>query len=287
VAGHPTHWTARAAATVVSLLAVVGVAGLDVASVSPIRLGTLYVLPVLAAQAWGLPSAGLLTAVASAAADVAVSWALGVHALATSAVLGTMWLSVNLACVQLVRLLQKDRARHRHLATVDFVTGLYNRRGFSELTEAEIKRSARHGRPLGLLYLDVNDFKRINDHYGHDVGDAVLVMIADLLRSSVRREDIVARMGGDEFAILLPETDHEGCTAVATSIKARLNRLPLHPQSGRIERTAGQAARKAAARHSLRVSIGLVSSQHPFPDLTHLLQMADQAMYEDKNRLDS
>jgi diguanylate cyclase (GGDEF)-like protein len=197
-----------------------------------------------------------------------VSWSRGVHQVGLLVVLGILRLTVYLVCVWLVRSLQQDRERLHLLATADVATGLHNRRGFNELTDAEIKRSLRHGRALSLLYLDVDDFKNINDRYGHSVGDAVLTMIADLLRSAVRAEDVIARIGGDEFAILLPETDHEGAAAVAANITTRL-RLATPPDP-------------ILKEHPLTVSIGQVSGHHQIPDLAQFVRLADEDMYRHK-----
>jgi diguanylate cyclase (GGDEF)-like protein len=93
------------------------------------------------------------------------------------------------------------------LATHDALTDLYNRRHFSEVMDKEIARALRHGRPLTLCMVDVDLFKPVNDRYGHNAGDTVLRRIAALIRADVRHEDVAARIGGEEFAILLPECD--------------------------------------------------------------------------------
>ncbi len=102
-------------------------------------------------------------------------------------------------------------------ATRDPLTGVYNRRYFTEVIAQETSRSKRHGRPIGFLMIDVNRFKQINDHLGHVVGDNVLREVGILLQNSVRGEDFVIRYGGDEFLIVLPETDGE-----TSAIEARI-----------------------------------------------------------------
>ena len=91
-------------------------------------------------------------------------------------------------------------------AMLDPLTGAANRRGFERALEVELERSARRGHPCALVIVDLDDFKLVNDRHGHGVGDEVLVMLAERLRDSVRSADTVARLGGEEFALLLPET---------------------------------------------------------------------------------
>jgi len=104
-----------------------------------------------------------------------------------------------------------DLVRHgealERLATTDALTGLYNRRHFLVLAEAEWSRFHRYYRPLTLLMIDVDRFKSVNDQFGHDVGDKAIALIAAIFREGWRGPDVVARLGGDEFAVLLPESD--------------------------------------------------------------------------------
>jgi diguanylate cyclase (GGDEF)-like protein len=120
---------------------------------------------------------------------------------------------------QLEALLEKERA----LSRLDPLTGLANRRAFYEILEAEKQRCSRYQRPFSLAYIDLDNFKRVNDTRGHSVGDFVLTTVADLIRSNMRATDTVARLGGDEFAILLPETDPNGTKQVLTKLHQRLN----------------------------------------------------------------
>ena len=105
------------------------------------------------------------------------------------------------------------------LMTYDGLTGVHNKRYFHEILEREASRCKRYGRTLALAVFDVDRFKSINDNYGHIAGDAVLRQLASLVRVNIRREDIFARVGGEEFAIILPET--EGSEAAAVSDKIR------------------------------------------------------------------
>jgi diguanylate cyclase (GGDEF)-like protein len=104
--------------------------------------------------------------------------------------------------------------REKELARTDMLTGLANRRAFYEALQAERARTARYGRPMTLVYLDLDNFKRVNDTLGHAVGDDLLACVADLLRRTLRASDTVGRLGGDEFALLLPETTAQAAEAL-------------------------------------------------------------------------
>src|SRR5690606_2216381 len=101
------------------------------------------------------------------------------------------------------------------LATHDALTELANRRHFIELVDKEIARSQRHDRPMALAMVDLDHFKRINDEHGHIGGDSVLRQFSEILRRLVRADDIAARIGGEEFAVVLPESDAEAAREFA------------------------------------------------------------------------
>ncbi len=115
--------------------------------------------------------------------------------------------------------LQKANEKLRELATRDGLTGLHNHRHFQEVMVNEIGRSVRYKKPLTLLLLDIDHFKRVNDEYGHPAGDKVLVTVSDIMRGAVRESDLVARYGGEEFSILLPETNLNGGTILAERLR--------------------------------------------------------------------
>lgn len=150
------------------------------------------------------------------------------------------------------------------LATLDPLTGLSNRRHFLELFGRELQRAQRHRRPLSLLIVDLDHFKDINDSHGHVVGDGVLEQVASALQSAARGEAIAARIGGEEFAIALPEHDLEASAAVAESLRAAIAALPL--QLGEVVRT-------------VTVSIGVAAWRPGMSRVGDMLGAADQALY--------
>ncbi|HYW14671.1 MAG TPA: diguanylate cyclase [Allosphingosinicella sp.] len=123
-------------------------------------------------------------------------------------------------------------AELQRIATTDVLTGLWNRRHLLERLEAETGRSRRTGRPLCLAILDVDHFKRVNDLHGHPVGDEVLRVLACAIKDAVRLSDVVGRMGGEEFAILMPETDRAQARLVCERLGEMVARTPVRLPSG-------------------------------------------------------
>jgi diguanylate cyclase (GGDEF)-like protein/PAS domain S-box-containing protein len=149
------------------------------------------------------------------------------------------------------------------LALVDDLTGLHNRRAFLLLADQAAKESLRANRPVIAVFVDVDHLKAINDAFGHTAGDQALRLVADALRASCRSSDIVARLSGDEFAILLAE---------ATELDGIERRIRRHV-----------TAAAATVDHPLSVSVGIaISPAGADCDLTELLARADSAMYADK-----
>lgn len=158
--------------------------------------------------------------------------------------------------------------RLQEQAQKDYLTGLANRRHFMDQGETELNRAKRYAKPLSLFMIDIDYFKKINDTYGHKMGDQVLQKLSSTMRELLRSVDIIGRIGGEEFAVLLPETGlHEACEVA--------------------ERLRDSVARTSVVREhgmpiSFTVSIGVSTLQEPDMNLDVLLNLADQALYHAK-----
>jgi diguanylate cyclase (GGDEF)-like protein len=169
--------------------------------------------------------------------------------------------------LQLSYELQQAYARVREQAHTDELTGLANRRAFVEIGTASSDQARRYHRPLALLLIDVDHFKRINDTYGHAVGDAALRAAAGALRQAARRADTAGRLGGEEFALLLPETTLTQAVVVAERIRRDVAAITVPHGNTPIRFTC---------------SIGVAEQTPAVNDLDALLRSADEAMYEAK-----
>src|SRR5262249_3254383 len=123
--------------------------------------------------------------------------------------------------------LERERAlrsaeAYAHTAAIDPVSGVFNRRYFHVRLEEELQRSRRHDIPVALLMIDIDDFKAINDSFGHLAGDTVLKDVAENLRRSIRMFDVCARFGGEEFAIIMPGSGSDSAQQIAERIRARI-----------------------------------------------------------------
>ena len=171
---------------------------------------------------------------------------------------------------------QKAQAQLLELATTDSLTGLHNRRYFMESASQELDRARRYQTPLSLLLLDADHFKSVNDRYGHPVGDQALQALAIIGRRVLREVDLFARIGGEEFAILLPQTDHAAARNVAERLRQAIIDQPIATEDGPLR---------------LTVSLGLTSLGSAPADLDELLRRADVALYQAKqngrNRVES
>ena len=155
----------------------------------------------------------------------------------------------------------------REQALTDHKTGLLNSRGIDQPARAEFARARRLGRPLSVLLCDVDDLREINNRHGHLEGDAALAVVAAAFRAELRAYDLCARFGGDEFLVVLPETDEEEAVTVARRIQAWLEENPLPTSEGML---------------AVGISIGVGSMHDDDPEIGTMLARADAAMYAEK-----
>jgi diguanylate cyclase (GGDEF)-like protein len=167
--------------------------------------------------------------------------------------------------VYLVTELQKSRKEEQLAARTDYITGAVNARYFNELLQMEISRIRRYPHPITLVYVDVDNFKLVNDLFGHKIGDAVLRFIAAELKSQLRITDTVARLGGDEFVLLLPSTRQPEARLVVSKVYANL-----------MEKVRQKS-------WPVTFSMGAVSCEFSPYSAEQLVNMADELMYEVKN----
>ena len=268
VAGRSWRTTFSVTWTVASTFAVGLVALLDTGVNSPILL-LLYLPLVYAALMFTFRSAllcGLSTLVA-----VGVVAGVDRHFAAaegwTVTLLGTLAGAAALSVAAVVNRSHIERHEERllaqlaELAGTDELTGCAMRRVLRQHAEAEIERSLRTGNPLSFLMIDVDQFKLVNDKFGHVVGDRVLASIGKILTDSVRPFDVASRLGGDEFALLLPETDIPGAVEVAERIFRALALLVEVP---------------------VTLSVGVSSLDRSMPTMERLFDEADSALYQVK-----
>ncbi|MUM77264.1 PAS domain S-box protein [Pseudodesulfovibrio sp. F-1] len=179
--------------------------------------------------------------------------------------LGGAWYAV--ATIRDITERKTTEARLRELATTDSLTGLYNRRRFMELAEREFVRSRRYQGALTMLMMDIDHFKRVNDTHGHDVGDEVLRELAHISRVTLREPDVLGRLGGEEFGVLLPETDAAAALEVAERLRRAIEDASMVTAAGEMRIT---------------VSIGAAASDADADSVATLLKRADVALYAAK-----
>ncbi len=168
-----------------------------------------------------------------------------------------------------IRELEQSRVRLAELANTDPLTKLKNRRSFQEHGAHHLAMARRYKTDLSLLLLDIDFFKNINDRHGHQTGDEVLIQVADLLAEQVRVVDIVARIGGEEFAVLLPATNRLGAAVLAERIRAAIEQSEF-PADGKVL--------------AVTVSVGIASlGAEPVDSVDELLAIADKRLYLAKN----
>ena len=245
------------------LLLTLAIYAANVITPGPVKLGLFYLVPVLYVT-W---NEGALWGVVYTAVGMVLR--MRVEMMQVGSSLSVVMLNqVSFGVVAGITIfafqhIRRNESLLRDLATHDQLTRVLNARAFAERLGDELRRVARYHRPLALLYLDLDDFKVVNDTHGHQTGDAVLRLVAEAIRHAVRQADVVGRMGGDEFAVLMPETGSalatQAADRLATGLRSVLNGSP-----------------------AVTASIGVVSPITQEADTDAIMRRADQAMYEAK-----
>ena len=171
------------------------------------------------------------------------------------------FLVVNLT----VSSLRVSLEREREMARTDYLTQVANSRYFAEIASREIRRAGRYQHPFTVAYLDIDDFKSVNDRWGHSTGDELLALVAETITNNIRATDSIARLGGDEFALLLPETGYDAASVVMQKVQ--------------------QSLQSAMGRKGWPVtfSIGVVTFRTPPDSVDGMIRVADAFMYSVKH----
>ena len=259
--GSPLLWT-------ITGLAVIGLLGfLDYLTGNEITLSLFYLIPIVLVTWAGGHKTGLFMSFISSLILLGAEIAAGqTYSNPLFYFLNTLVRALfYIVVVYLVAELQKARREEQQAARTDFVTGAVNARYFNELLQMEISRIRRYPHPITLVYMDVDNFKLVNDLFGHRIGDEVLRCIASELKSQLRITDTVARLGGDEFVMLLPSTRQPEARVVISKVYTNLSE-------------------KMRQRNwPVTFSMGAVTCEFSPYSAEQLVNMADELMYEVKN----
>ncbi len=225
-----------------------------------------YAVPVFVAAWYAGRGAGVLACVASGLSWFVVAHVTSEHYPSPLVAYWNAFVRVSFIFIlaHLVAAFRRSLRQERELARTDYLTGAFNGRSFAEAAEAEVQRARRHGHPFSVAFMDVDDFKLVNDRLGHSAGDRLLMLVSDTLRENVRAVDVVARLGGDEFAVLMPETD------------VRSSEMMLR----RVRRELLEAARRKG--WPVTFSAGLITWVEPPESVDEMLRAADELMYSAK-----
>ena len=257
----PLFWT------VVGIMSIGFLGALDYLTGNEFTFSLFYLAPILLVTWKANLRAGQFLSVLSALTLLVVQLAAGLnYSHPIFYFLNTLVRAViYLILTNLVDKLKKAQEREQSAARTDFVTGMANRRYFYELLETEIERIRRYPHPITVVYMDMDNFKQVNDLFGHKMGDEVLRFIACELKSRLRKTDIIARLGGDEFALLLPSALLPEAKVVISKVRTNL------------------AEEMRQRNWPVTFSMGAVVCISPPHSVEQIIDMADGLMYEVKN----
>lgn len=260
------HRFPEGAPTVIGTLMITTIAVLDWVTGPAVSLSLLYALAAGAVTWLGTTRHGRLIS------SLAAAESLGAHVLADGALaISAVWnsltrLGVLLVITSLVAALRSSLVEQRNRAMIDPLTGALNRRSFNLIGERERLRAGRMGSPLSLAYFDLDDFKSVNDRLGHEAGDRLLRVFAASVRAGVRGTDVLCRIGGDEFVLMLPDTDARQAVVVVDRVRSIL----------------AECCRSEAV--PVTASVGITTYRFPPSTVAAMVAGADGLMYRAKSR---
>lgn len=207
------------------LLLVLLIGGIDYLISADVSLSIFYLIPICLTTWYAGEAAGIWISIASSLAWFIANEVLGQSPHTHPGI--PYWdaavrFGFYLVTTYLLSELRSSRNREQKLARTDSITGIANKRLFYELTNLEIQRATRYGHPITLAFIDIDNFKNINDRLGNKIGDKLLQEVAQTIHGNIRGTDIIARLGGDEFALLLPGTGYEPSQIVIERVQKQL-----------------------------------------------------------------
>jgi diguanylate cyclase (GGDEF)-like protein len=248
----------------IALVSLVGMA--DYLSGNKINVSLFYLVPIVLVT-WAVnQTTGLFLSILSALSWLAAE-STGITDTNLSVYFWNTFIHAGffITVTYLVAKLQKARREERRAARTDFISGAVNARYFNELLQMEIDRIRRYPHPITVVYIDIDNFKLVNDLFGHSMGDEVLRCIVHELKSQLRSTDIIARVGGDEFSLLLPSTRQPEAEVVLSKVRPNL------------------LAAMQRRNWPVTFSMGAVTCVTPPYSVEQIINMADELMYEVKN----
>ena len=233
-------------------------------------LSIFYFVPIFLVTWFTERRIGIMVSIASAIAWLLANYtfyALGQTSLRPTIVCWNMGIRlITFLLTSLILSMLKGALDHeKELARLDPLTGIANRRHFFELIEAEINRACRYDHPFSIVHMDLDNFKTVNDRFGHSTGDTLLRLVVETIQKNIRATDTIARLGGDEFAILLPETGTESARVITHKVQ-NIN-LDVMQRNG----------------WPVTLSMGVVTFISPPSTVDEILKISDDLMYGAKN----
>lgn len=252
---------------IVGCILIAGVGMLDFLTGNEIAISLFYLIPIAMLTWLAGRWVGIAASVISSAVWVGTDVAAGGPYLSTSIYIWNTFIILGffVIVVLLLSALRKALEHEREMAHTDYLTGAVNTRFFFELLQMEIDRSQRYAHPFTIAYIDIDNFKEVNDQFGHVTGDRVLILVVEGARRHIRKTDLVARLGGDEFALLLPETSQESAQIILAKIQSEI------------------LTGMQSVNWPVTISIGALTCVSAPPGTQEVIGMVDDLMYSVKH----